>query len=103
MLSTVLVVDDDPIHRSLLERIVTRLGYEVRLAASGHEALTLLAGSEAARIDAVLLDLVMPDLDGLGVLHRLRSIGSMVPVITMVTSAGVDGVRVQLPLVRPIL
>jgi DNA-binding NtrC family response regulator len=92
MLSTVLVVDDDPIHRSLLERIVTRLGYEVRLAASGEEAITLLSGSEASGIDAMLLDLVMPDLDGLGVLHRLRSIGSMIPVITMVTSAGVDGV-----------
>lgn len=92
MLSTVLVVDDDPIHRALLERIVTRLGYEVRLAVSGEDALTLLAGSEASGIDAVLLDLVMPDLDGLGVLHRLRSIGSMIPVITMVTSAGVDGV-----------
>ena len=38
MLSTVLVVDDDPIHRSLLERIVTRLGYKVQLAASGEEA-----------------------------------------------------------------
>ncbi len=92
MLSTVLVVDDDPIHRSLLERIVTRLGYGIRLAASGEEALSLLTGSEASRIDAVLLDLVMPDLDGLGVLHRLRSIGSMIPIITMVTSAGVDGV-----------
>jgi DNA-binding NtrC family response regulator len=92
MLSTVLVVDDDPIHRSLLERIVTRLGYKVQLAASGEEALFLLAGSAVSRIDAVLLDLVMPDLDGLGVLHRLRSIGSMVPIITMVTSAGVDDV-----------
>ena len=92
MLSTVLVIDDDPIHRSLLERIVTRLGYEVRLAASGQEALTLLAGSDGERIDAILLDLVMPDLDGLGVLHRLRSIGTMIPVITMVTSTGVDGV-----------
>ena len=92
MLSTVLVIDDDPIHRSLLERIVTRLGYEVRLAASGQEALTLLAGSDGERIDAILLDLIMPDLDGLGVLHRLRSIGTMIPVITMVTSTGVDGV-----------
>jgi len=48
MLSTVLVIDDDPIHRALLERIVMRLGYEVRLAFSGEDALTLLAGSEAS-------------------------------------------------------
>ena len=92
MLSTVLVVDDDPIHRSLLERIVTRLGYGVRTAQSGEEALAIIGGIESQAIDIVLLDLVMPDLDGLAVLHRLTSGGSRIPVIAMVTPAGVDGV-----------
>ena len=92
MLSTVLVVDDDPIHRSLLERIVTRLGYGVRTAQSGEEALAIIGGIESQAIDIVLLDLVMPDLDGMAVLHRLTSGGSRIPVIAMVTPAGVDGV-----------
>ncbi len=92
MLSTVLVVDDDPIHRSLLERIVTRLGYGVQTAQSGADALRLLDSPAGQAIDILLLDLVMPDLDGMGVLHRLASIGSRIPVITMVTPNAVDGV-----------
>ena len=91
MLSTVLVVDDDPIHRSLLERIVTRLGYGVQTAQSGADALRLLDSPAGQAIDILLLDLVMPDLDGMGVLHRLASIGSRIPVITMVTPNAVDG------------
>jgi len=54
MLSTVLVVDDDPVHRALLDRIITRLGYGVRIAESGEEALTILNGGEAKSIDIVL-------------------------------------------------
>ena len=77
MLSTVLVVDDDPIHRSLLERIVTRLGYGVQTAQSGADALRLLDSPAGQAIDILLLDLVMPDLDGMGVLNRLASIGSL--------------------------
>jgi DNA-binding NtrC family response regulator len=92
MLNTVLIVDDDPIHRSILERVVTRLGYNVRTAHGGEEALKLIASPAGQEIDIILLDLVMPELDGLGVLHRLASIGSRIPVITMVTSAAVDGV-----------
>ena len=92
MLSTVLVVDDDPIHRSLLERIVTRLGYGVQTAQSGADALRLLDSPAGQAIDILLLDLVMPDLDGMGVLNRLASIGSRIPVITMVTPNAVDGV-----------
>jgi len=92
MLNTVLIVDDDPIHRSLLERVVTRLGYNVCMAHGGEEALKLIASPAGQEIDVILLDLVMPELDGLGVLHRLISIGSRIPVITMVTPAAVDGV-----------
>ncbi len=92
MLSTVLVVDDDPVHRALLDRIITRLGYGVRIAESGEEALTILNGGEAKSIDIVLLDLVMPDLDGMAVLNRLRSAGSRIPVVALVSPSGVDGV-----------
>ncbi len=92
MLGTLLLVDDDPVHCVLLERIVTRLGYGVIVAQSGEQAMAHLSGPDAHRIDLVLLDLVMPDLDGHAVLHRLRSAGSRLPVIVLVTPAGVDGV-----------
>jgi len=92
MLNTVLIVDDDPIHRVLLERIVTRLGYGTKIAESGEKALAILNGRDAQGIDLVLLDLVMPDLDGMAVLNRLRTSGSRLPVIVLVTPGGVDGV-----------
>ena len=92
MLSTVLVVDDDPVHRALLDRIITRLGYGVRVAESGEEALAILSGREAQSIDIVLLDLVMPDLDGMAVLNRLQATGSRIPVVALVSPGGVDGV-----------
>ena len=92
MVSTVLVVDDDPVHRALLDRIITRLGYGVRVAESGEEALAILSGREAQSIDIVLLDLVMPDLDGMAVLNRLQATGSRIPVVALVSPGGVDGV-----------
>ena len=92
MLSTVLIVDDDPVQCVLLERIVARLGYHAKIAESGEQAMAILTGSDAQSIDLVLLDLVMPDLDGMAVLNRLRSAGSRLPVIALVTPAGVDGV-----------
>ena len=92
MLSTVLIVDDDPVQCVLLERIVARLGYIAKIAESGEQAMAILTGRDAQSIDLVLLDLVMPDLDGMAVLNRLRSSGSRLPVIALVTPAGVDGV-----------
>ncbi len=92
MLSTVLIVDDDPVQCVLLERIVTRLGYHVKIAESGEQAVAILTGRDAQSIDLVLLDLVMPDLDGMAVLNRLRLAGSRLPVIVLVTPMGVDGV-----------
>ena len=68
MAQRILIVDDDPVQRRLLENMVTRSGYEVTIAAGGDAAATILTGPDAAIIDAVVLDLVMPDLDGLGVL-----------------------------------
>jgi DNA-binding NtrC family response regulator len=92
MRSTVLVVDHDPTHRSSLERMLEVLGYDARFAGNGEDALAFLAGQKGQTIDLLMLDLVMPELDGLGVLHRLKAIGLRIPAITMVTPKGVDGV-----------
>ncbi|HEY0440794.1 MAG TPA: sigma-54 dependent transcriptional regulator [Xanthobacteraceae bacterium] len=92
MAERVLVVDDDPVHRRLIENMLTRFGYEVASAASGEAALAMLAGAQDAPIDCVLLDLVMPDLDGLGVLGRMREAGMSLPVIVQTAHGGIDNV-----------
>jgi DNA-binding NtrC family response regulator len=86
----VLIVDDDPVQRRLLENMVSRFGYEPVMADGGDAALSLLAGADESRIDAIVLDLVMPDLDGLGVLARIREAGMAPPVIVQTAHGGID-------------
>jgi DNA-binding NtrC family response regulator len=92
MPEAVLIVDDDPVQRRLLEAMVQRFGYRPLLAEGGDAALALLTGEPATRIDCVILDLVMPDLDGLGVLERMRSGGLDIPVIVQTAHGGIDNV-----------
>ncbi|MBX6425471.1 MAG: sigma-54-dependent Fis family transcriptional regulator [Variibacter sp.] len=92
MAERVLIVDDDPVHRRLMEGMVARFGYEPCTAEGGEAAVSLLLGSEGGRIDCVILDLVMPDLDGLGVLSRLREAGVSLPVIVQTAHGGIDNV-----------
>jgi CheY-like chemotaxis protein len=66
-----LVVDDNEDNRDMLARRLRRRGYEVRTAESGAEALDLI--SSALHFDAVLLDVMMPDITGLEVLAKLRT------------------------------
>jgi class 3 adenylate cyclase len=67
--STILVVDDNEENRQLLARRLARQGHRVLTAAGGHAALALLQGEP---VDLVLLDVMMPDLDGPSVLARLK-------------------------------
>jgi adenylate cyclase len=64
-----LVVDDDKLNRDLLARRLARRGYQVEVASGGHEALEM---AQSGRFALVLLDVMMPDIDGLEVLRRLR-------------------------------
>jgi adenylate cyclase len=64
------VVDDDPLNRRLLAKSLERDGHEVQLAAGGEECLAALAGMP---FDVVLLDILMPGLDGFEVLNRVKS------------------------------
>jgi DNA-binding NtrC family response regulator len=86
----VLIVDDDPVQRRLLENMVTRAGHEAVIADGGDAAVALLTGVD--RFDAVLLDLVMPDLDGLGVLAKMRDASLATPVIVQTAHSGIDNV-----------
>lgn len=80
MPATILIADDDLVNRKLLRRLLEQDGHTVLAAANGVEALDLFAESE---IDVVLLDIVMPELDGISVLERLKATpaANHVPVI----------------------
>ncbi len=88
----ILVVDDDPVQCRLLEGMLQKFGYESITLDNGDAALALLTGPDGARIDCVILDLVMPNLDGLGVLARLRQAAITVPVIVQTAHGGIDNV-----------
>ena len=88
----VLIVDDDPVQRRLLENMVSRADFEPVLAEGGDAALAVLGGPEGSSIDCVILDLVMPDLDGLGVLARMRELAIDIPVIVQTAHGGIDNV-----------
>ncbi len=90
MAQRVLVVDDDPIQRRILEETLKRCGYETRSVAGGEQALTVLEGPEAAQFSLVLLDMVMPGMDGMAVLERLRRLAVMPPVIVQSAHGSID-------------
>jgi DNA-binding NtrC family response regulator len=74
----ILVIDDDKALRDACYQILSRQGYQVELAASARQGLSLL---ERMSFDAILLDLVMPDMDGLEALKKIRALDPDVEVI----------------------
>ena len=99
----VLVVDDDRALRDALRRALTLAGYEVRAAEGGAEAIEAVVQEIP---DAVVLDIGMPDIDGLEVCRRLRLLGNRVPILMLTAreaisdrvaglDAGADDYRVK--------
>src|SRR6201991_370378 len=86
-MAKVLIVDDEPAVRAALDRALRLDRYEVELAADGREALDRLAES---RLDAVVLDVAMPGIDGLEVCKRLREAGDRTPVLMLTARDAVD-------------
>jgi two-component system, OmpR family, response regulator MprA len=84
----VLVVDDERAVRESLRRALELEGYEIELAADGREALGRLEAE--AQPDAVVLDVLMPGVDGLEVCRALRRSGSSVPVLMLTARTEVD-------------
>jgi len=84
----VLVVDDERAVRDSLRRALELDAYEVELAEDGEQALARLR--ERSQPDAVILDVLMPGIDGLEVCRRLRASGSSVPVLMLTARAEVD-------------
>jgi two-component system response regulator MprA len=78
----ILVVDDDQAVRDALRRALTMQGYEVALAGDGEEALLKLRSNPHAT-DLLIVDILMPRLDGLEVTRRLRADGSQLPILML--------------------
>ncbi len=92
MAATILIADDDPVQRRLVENMVQKCGYEALVVDSGDAVIALLTAPEAQAIDALVLDLVMPGLDGMGVLAKIRETGLILPVIVQTAHGGIDNV-----------
>ena len=90
MAKTVLVVDDDPTQRRLVQAVLDREGYAVVHAESGGEAIDRLTQGGGA--DVVLLDMVMPGMSGLECLAEIRTAGVTTPVIVLTANGGIDSV-----------
>ena len=92
MAASILIADDDPVQRRLVENMVQKCGYEAVVVDTGDAVMERLTGPDATAVDAILLDLVMPGLDGMGVLAKMREAGLSIPVIVQTAHGGIDNV-----------
>jgi DNA-binding response OmpR family regulator len=83
----ILVIDDDPVISAMVKDVLELEGFEVSLAADGYAGLRAI---DADRPDCVVLDVMMPGLDGHGVLTRIRSNGGRHLPVVMLTAAADD-------------
>jgi two-component system response regulator ResD len=88
---SVLVVDDEPTIREVVANYMRRAGYRTRSARDGSEAISL---AEHDRPDIVILDLLMPGMDGFEVMHRLRSLEHDELAVILLTAKGEESDRV---------
>ncbi|HVZ23551.1 MAG TPA: sigma-54 dependent transcriptional regulator [Vicinamibacterales bacterium] len=84
---TILVVDDEDIMREILEALLAREGYQVRLAASGEEGLEI---AKTTPLDAAIVDVMMPGMDGMTLLDELRRLDDDLPVVMVTAFASVE-------------
>lgn len=88
-MQSVLAVDDSPSIRRLVSHVLDEAGYEVILANDGVEALKYAADNT---VDLVLTDINMPNLDGIGLIKKLRTLPHyrFVPLLVLTTESGTD-------------
>ncbi len=84
---TILVIDDEEIMREILETLLTREGYEVKLAASGNEGLEM---ARALPFDAAIVDIMMPGLDGIATLDELKRLDEDLAAVIITAYASVE-------------
>ena len=84
---TILIVDDEEIMREILETLLARAGYEVKLASSGADGLDV---ARSVPIDAAIVDMMMPGMDGITVLDELKKLDDELPVLMITAFASVE-------------
>ncbi|MBD8067291.1 sigma-54-dependent Fis family transcriptional regulator [Devosia sp. PTR5] len=89
-MTRVLVVDDDPVQLRITAEVANRAGFRPLTATSGEQALSILRDDR--QVGAMILDLVMPDLDGMGVMDVMRREGLTTPVIIQTANASLETV-----------
>src|SRR5690606_2596913 len=92
MTQAILIVDDDPTQRRILEEVVKRDGYRAVPVDGGEAALAYLDGPSGAEISLVVLDLVMPGVDGMEVLKRVHPAKPNLPIIVLTAKGGIETV-----------
>jgi DNA-binding NtrC family response regulator len=90
MSKRVLIVDDDPAQRRILEETIKRFGFETKSCGSGEQALQILEGQDRDQIALVLLDLVMPGIDGMAVLDRVGHTSGTPPIIVQTALGSIE-------------
>jgi len=90
MTQTILIVDDDPVQRRLLEAAISRMGLTTLTAPGGGPALDLMFSPKGEQSSLVVLDLMMPDVDGIQVLSKLRAANQDLPVLVLTAKGGID-------------
>jgi DNA-binding NtrC family response regulator len=92
MSKTVLIVDDDPTQRRLLQAVVEKSGFSVLQAGDGDTAIDMVLGADSASVDVVLLDLIMPGTDGMDVLTTFAKKRPEMPVIVLTAKGSIEAV-----------
>ncbi|MGP2493714.1 sigma-54-dependent transcriptional regulator [Mesorhizobium sp. PUT5] len=92
MAGAILIIDDDPVQRRLLEAAVTKFGHAALVTDGGEAGLAAMDGPGARDISVVILDLAMPGLDGIGVLKAMRARDIRIPVIVQTAQGGIETV-----------
>ncbi len=92
MTARVLIVEDEPAQRRILEEMVKRFGFETTPVDSGMRALEALRGPQGGTYELIILDLVMPEMDGIEFLEKLQSVRGDVPVIVQTSQGSIETV-----------
>src|SRR5436190_6743638 len=85
--ASILIIDDEEIMREILETLLSREGYSVRVVASGAEGVEL---ARSIPFDAAIVDVMMPGMDGMAVLEQLKKLDDELPVIMITAFASVE-------------
>ncbi len=90
MATGILIVEDDPTQRRILEELIRRFGYEAVVAENAMKGLEILASPVGKRVQLIVLDLIMPEMDGLEFLEKLSSQRPDMPVVVQTAQGSIE-------------